>query len=171
MIFDNVTYESALTNIAYSNVTRGEYPEPTPGVDDQIQAKTKELNDLLYERVPRPTTKTEYLTLIASLRADIASLTAQNTQIAADNVAARKAVDDAFVTAIAEAKEDTDYQWSAVRAYRTKLLADCDWTQVADSNCAEDWVAYRQSLRDAPNNNETPAAALAAINNLTMPTN
>jgi len=170
-MIERFTYDDYLNRIVYENVEREDYPEPTPGVEDQIQAKTIELNDLLNQRVPRPPTKTEYLTLIASLRADIASLNTQNTQIAADNVAARKAVDDAYIVAIAEAKEDADYQWSAVRAYRTKLLADCDWTQVADSNCAEDWVAYRQSLRDAPNNNETPAAALAAINNLTMPTN
>ena len=40
---------------------------------------------------------------------------------------------------------------AAVRADRNKRLADCDWTQLADSP-ADDlaWATYRQLLRDVP---------------------
>lgn len=36
-----------------------------------------------------------------------------------------------------------------VRAERNRLLAECDWTQVADAPVdKEAWAAYRQALRD-----------------------
>lgn len=37
-----------------------------------------------------------------------------------------------------------------VRAERSKKLADCDWTQLADSPIANKaaWIQYRQALRD-----------------------
>ena len=40
-------------------------------------------------------------------------------------------------------------QAKAVRADRTKRLADSDWTQIADSTADKQaWAAYRQALRD-----------------------
>jgi hypothetical protein len=40
-------------------------------------------------------------------------------------------------------------QWAVVRAERNKLLAECDWTQVADAPVdAAAWATYRQALRD-----------------------
>jgi hypothetical protein len=40
-------------------------------------------------------------------------------------------------------------QAAAVRADRTKRLADSDWTQLADSTAdKETWATYRQALRD-----------------------
>lgn len=38
-----------------------------------------------------------------------------------------------------------------MRIHRDRLLAECDWTQVADApvNKAA-WAAYRQALRDFP---------------------
>ena len=42
-----------------------------------------------------------------------------------------------------------DKQATAVRADRTKRLADSDWTQLADSTAdKEAWATYRQALRD-----------------------
>lgn len=39
----------------------------------------------------------------------------------------------------------------SVRAQRNQLLADSDWTQVADAPVNQAaWVAYRQNLRDIP---------------------
>lgn len=36
-----------------------------------------------------------------------------------------------------------------VRAYRNRLLADCDWTQLSDApGNTEAWATYRQVLRD-----------------------
>lgn len=55
---------------------------------------------------------------------------------AAQNEAAYKAMKDAE-------------QGAAVRATRNKMLADCDWTQLADSPADKTvWATYRQALRD-----------------------
>ena len=41
--------------------------------------------------------------------------------------------------------------WDEVRVERDRLLAACDWTQVADAPVdAAAWAAYRQALRDIP---------------------
>jgi len=48
-----------------------------------------------------------------------------------------------------EAAEKADAQSVQVRAQRTKLLAECDWTQVADTVVDQAaWATYRQALRD-----------------------
>ena len=40
-------------------------------------------------------------------------------------------------------------QAASQRAIRNQLLAECDWTQVADSSVDKAaWAAYRQQLRD-----------------------
>jgi len=43
-------------------------------------------------------------------------------------------------------------RWSDVRADRNARLADCDWTQLADSPLTTEqraaWATYRQALRD-----------------------
>jgi hypothetical protein len=40
-------------------------------------------------------------------------------------------------------------QAKSVRATRTQLLKDCDWTQIADSTADKTaWATYRQALRD-----------------------
>lgn len=42
-------------------------------------------------------------------------------------------------------------QAKAARADRNKRLADCDWTQLADSTADKAaWATYRQALRDVP---------------------
>lgn len=50
--------------------------------------------------------------------------------------------------------------WSEVRAERDRLLAACDWTQVADAPMTDErkyvWATYRQALRDVPQNFATP---------------
>jgi len=44
---------------------------------------------------------------------------------------------------------DVEAQWAVIRAERNKLLADCDWTQLADAPVdAAAWAVYRQALRD-----------------------
>ena len=45
----------------------------------------------------------------------------------------------------------TNYgKWSTIRAKRDSLLTKCDWTQLPDSPKYQDqdWLNYRQSLRD-----------------------
>lgn len=50
--------------------------------------------------------------------------------------------------------------WSAMRAQRDAKLAECDWTQVADSplsaQAKADWADYRQALRNLPANTVDP---------------
>lgn len=49
----------------------------------------------------------------------------------------------------AEQDSDTASQAAQVRAERSRLLAACDWTQVADAPVDQAaWATYRQALRD-----------------------
>ena len=49
-----------------------------------------------------------------------------------------------------KARRDAE-QAEVVRQDRNNKLADCDWTQLADSPVSkETWAAYRQALRDVP---------------------
>jgi hypothetical protein len=47
-----------------------------------------------------------------------------------------------------------DEKWFSIRNYRNELLAKSDWSQLADAPfLAEEksaWTAYRQALRDVP---------------------
>ena len=49
-----------------------------------------------------------------------------------------------------------DVKWELIRRYRNELLARCDWTQLPDASLTLDekqaWAAYRQELRDIPDN-------------------
>jgi hypothetical protein len=48
-------------------------------------------------------------------------------------------------------------QAASVRSDRNKRLADCDWTQLADSPVDKAvWEAYRQALRDVPSQEGFP---------------
>lgn len=52
----------------------------------------------------------------------------------------------------------SDRAWAAVRVERDRLLAACDWTQVADAPVdASVWAVYRQALRDVPQTFDDPA--------------
>ena len=45
----------------------------------------------------------------------------------------------------------SDNHEANMRAHRDRLLADSDWTQVADAPVDRDaWATYRQALRDFP---------------------
>ena len=47
---------------------------------------------------------------------------------------------------------------SVFRERRNRLLAECDWTQLADYEKADqaDWTAYRKALRDVPQQSGFP---------------
>jgi hypothetical protein len=50
-------------------------------------------------------------------------------------------------------KETIPEEWlnERMRLHRNRLLADSDWTQVADAPVdREAWASYRQALRDFP---------------------
>jgi len=50
--------------------------------------------------------------------------------------------------------------WGDIRAKRDRLLAACDWTQVADAPLTatekQAWADYRQALRDIPQTFDSP---------------
>ena len=52
------------------------------------------------------------------------------------------------------------HRWEEVRAERDRLLAACDWTQVADAPLTAGektaWADYRQALRDVPQDFDSP---------------
>ena len=56
------------------------------------------------------------------------------------------------------AKASADEQQAkSVREDRNKRLADCDWTQLADSQVDKSaWATYRQALRDVPTQSGFP---------------
>ena len=76
-------------------------------------------------------------------------------------------VDGEIVIEADEAAEDAKAAaelaaaWVALRAERNIRLAACDWTQLADAPLTTEeksaWAAYRQDLRDVPQDNEDPA--------------
>jgi hypothetical protein len=48
-----------------------------------------------------------------------------------------------------ELKDRTHNEWANIRHERNRLLAESDWTQLADSPADKDkWAVYRQELRD-----------------------
>lgn len=48
-----------------------------------------------------------------------------------------------------ELKERIRNEWTVIRQQRNRLLAESDWTQLADSPADKDkWAVYRQELRD-----------------------
>jgi hypothetical protein len=57
-----------------------------------------------------------------------------------------------------------DEKWTAIRMHRAQLLQQSDWTQLADAPLSADekntWTAYRQSLRDLPQDNANPAGVI-----------
>ena len=47
--------------------------------------------------------------------------------------------------------------WQTLRSDRNRLLAECDWTVLADTpTSTAAWKAYRQALRDLPANTTDP---------------
>lgn len=53
--------------------------------------------------------------------------------------------------------EAVDVAWRNIRSKRNQLLSESDWTQALDSPVDKAaWAAYRQSLRDLPQNTTDP---------------
>lgn len=54
-----------------------------------------------------------------------------------------------------------DLVWGALRAQRDSLLAQSDWTQVADAPVDKvAWAQYRQALRELPKETTDPRQAM-----------
>jgi hypothetical protein len=58
------------------------------------------------------------------------------------------------------APEPEPLTWDTIRAQRNFLLAQSDWTQLADAPLTAEqknaWTVYRQALRDVPSSFSTP---------------
>jgi len=56
--------------------------------------------------------------------------------------------------------QELEDQWNKVREQRNQLLKESDWTQIGDYNLGltnkEEWVSYRQELRDLPDTQSNP---------------
>ncbi len=50
--------------------------------------------------------------------------------------------------------------WQSIRDKRNHLIAQSDWTQLADVPANPDWVIYRQTLRDITDMFDTPDAVI-----------
>ncbi|WP_417526933.1 tail fiber assembly protein [Marinomonas shanghaiensis] len=54
-----------------------------------------------------------------------------------------------------------DELWDYIRFHRDQLIAETDWTQVADVQLSDEkkkvWADYRQGLRDLPQQYENPS--------------
>ena len=58
-----------------------------------------------------------------------------------------------------EVNQKSERKWNSVRAQRDQLLAQSDWTQVADApGDKAAWATYRQALRDLPSTGSDPDA-------------
>lgn len=61
----------------------------------------------------------------------------------------------------AERGVPTDWVWERLRMKRDSLLAACDWRVVPDAPWdTAPWLAYRQALRDLPDNTTDPRLAV-----------
>ena len=81
---------------------------------------------------------------------DLSTLTWDESNVAKKPT--KKALDEAAP------QVERDLQWKAIRAERDRRLAASDWTQVSDAPVdAAAWAAYRQQLRDLPQNYILPS--------------
>ena len=71
--------------------------------------------------------------------------------------------DGAEVTLVADPQKIEDHKatlWSQLRTERNRLLQQSDWTALSDAHLSQDkkdaWFAYRQELRDLPENATDP---------------
>jgi hypothetical protein len=68
------------------------------------------------------------------------------------------------VSAVVEAHDAVavleELAWEFARDKRNRLLSECDWTCVTDTQLSEadqtSWQTYRQALRDVPQNENDP---------------
>lgn len=65
-----------------------------------------------------------------------------------------------FITDPIKVQANLDQAWTALRAERNRRLAASDWTQLADAHLSQEkkdaWAAYRQELRDLPDETQDP---------------
>ena len=64
---------------------------------------------------------------------------------------------------------DKEITWDSVRRDRDINLLNSDWRFMSDQTPSQEWIDYRQFLRDLPQNNATPEEANEALENYEKP--
>ena len=62
-----------------------------------------------------------------------------------------------------------DVTWDELRISRNKELNNSDWRFMSDQTPSQEWVDYRQFLRDLPQNHDSANDAADAWNEFTIP--
>ncbi len=62
-----------------------------------------------------------------------------------------------------------DVTWEEVRERRNRELKNSDWRFMSDQSPSQEWVDYRQFLRDLPSNFESSNDAADAWNEYEIP--
>lgn len=62
-----------------------------------------------------------------------------------------------------------DYTWDQVKEIREEHLTKCDWRFMSDQTPSQEWVNYRQFLRDLPQNHTEANDAADAWNEYIIP--
>lgn len=62
-----------------------------------------------------------------------------------------------------------DVTWDEVKLVREEVLEKSDWRFLSDQTPSQEWIDYRQFLRDLPQNYESPNDAADAWNEYEIP--
>ena len=62
-----------------------------------------------------------------------------------------------------------DVTWDEVKLVREEVLEKSDWRFLSDQTPSQEWIDYRQFLRDLPQNYESANDAAAAWNEYEIP--
>lgn len=164
--------ENVLNELASANVTRADYPDPIPTIEDQIQAKRDEIYAYEKEKDPekakvRPQPKRKYLALLDQLNSDLNALIAENDQIIQDNRDARQAVKDQYASDIEAYKALDSSKWTALAIVVNDALRESEWMVIKDSGLTSEQESiakdYRKSLMDLNKDYETSDEAIDAF--------
>ena len=68
-------------------------------------------------------------------------------------------------------KTSTEVQatWNEIKSIRNRILSESDWRFMSDQSPSQEWVDYRQFLRDLPQNHDSANDAADAWNEFTIP--
>ena len=62
-----------------------------------------------------------------------------------------------------------DVDWHEVKYHREKVLKKSDWRFLSDQTPSQEWIDYRQFIRDLPQNYESANDAADAWNEYPIP--
>lgn len=62
-----------------------------------------------------------------------------------------------------------DVEWHSIRSLRNEILSECDYMFLSDQTGSQEWIDYRQFLRNLPQNYPDANAAADAWNEYDIP--